>query len=45
MINMLIYTYTYAYTMQNESQRHNDKGRTKTSLKKYTSHFICKVCV
>ena len=31
--------------MQKESQRHNDKGRTKTSLKKYTSHFICNVCV
>ena len=38
--------------MQKESQRHNDKGQAKTSLKKYTSHFICniwqgllKVCV
>ncbi len=31
--------------MQNGSQRHNDKGRAKTSLKKYTSHFICNVCV
>ena len=26
--------------MHKESQRHNDKGRAKTSLKKYTSHFI-----
>ena len=31
--------------MQNESQQHNDNGRAKTSLKKYTSHFICNVCV
>ena len=31
--------------MQNESQRHNDKGRVKTSLKKKISHFICNVCV
>ena len=30
--------------MQNGSQRHNDRGRAKTSLKKYTSHFICNVC-
>ena len=34
-----IYIYTCIY-MQNESQRHNDKGRAKTSLTKYTSHFI-----
>ena len=26
--------------MQKESQRHNDKGRAKTSLEKYSSHFI-----
>ena len=26
--------------MLNESQRHNDKRRAKTSLTKYTSHFI-----
>ena len=32
--------------MQNESQRHNDKGRVKNSLKIIcTSHFICNVCV
>ena len=31
--------------MQKESQRHNDKGRAKTSLKRYISHFICNVCV
>ena len=31
--------------MLNGSQWHNDKGRAKTSLKKYTSHFICNVCV
>ena len=37
-----VYTSTY---MQNQSQRHNDKGWEKTSLKKYTSHFICNVCV
>ena len=29
-----IYIYTCIY-MQNESQRHNDKGRAKTSLTKY----------
>ena len=29
--------------MQKESQRHNDKGRAKTSLRNIcTSHFICK---
>ena len=32
-----IYTCVY---MQNESQRHNDKGRAKTSWTKYTSHYI-----
>ena len=37
-IIMLIYTY-----MLNGSQRHNDKGRAKTSLEKYISHFICNV--
>ena len=42
MINMLIYIYTCIYT-QNGSQRHNDKGRTKTPLETYTSQFICKV--
>ena len=31
--------------IQKESQRHNDKGPAKTSLKKYISHFICNVCV
>ena len=31
--------------MQNESQRHNDKGRAKTYLKNKTSPFICNVCV
>ena len=37
-INMLIYTCIY---MQNESQRHIDKGRAKTSFRKIcTSHFI-----
>ena len=39
-----IYIYSCIY-MQKEPQRHNDKGRAKTSLKKYTSHFICNVCV
>ena len=34
-----IYIYTCIY-MRKESQRHNDKGRAKTSLKKYTSHLI-----
>ena len=35
-IDMLIYIniYTCLY-MQKESQRHNDKGRAKTSLEKY----------
>ena len=28
--------------MQKESQRHNDKGRAKTSLEKYNSHFIAR---
>ena len=28
--------------MQKESQRHNDKGRANTSLKKYTSPFIAR---
>ena len=37
---MLIYTCIY---MQKESQRHNGKGRAKTSLEKYTSHFIVRV--
>ena len=36
-INMFIYTCIY---MQNGSQWHNDKGRAKTSSKKYTSRFI-----
>ena len=31
-MNMLIYIYIY---MQNNSQRHKDKGRAKTSLEKY----------
>ena len=37
-----IYIYTCIY-MQNGSQRHKDKGRVKTSLKIYTSHFIVRV--
>ena len=39
---MLVCIYTCIY-MQNNSQRHNDKGRAKTSLKIYTTHFIVRV--
>ena len=38
-INMHIYTYTYRIHMDAMNKR-----RAKTSLKKYTSHFIWKVC-
>ena len=37
--NKYSYIHIYIY-MLNESQRHNDKWRAKTSLTKYTSHFI-----
>ena len=33
---MLMYTCIY---MQKESQRHNDKGRVKTSLEKYVALY------
>ena len=31
--------------IQKESQQHKDKRQVKSSLTKYTSHFICNVCV
>ena len=40
--HMQIHIYIY---LQNESQRHSDKRRAKTSLEKYVPLNYCKVCV